>query len=380
MEFYFGSGTKINVNTEGVEKVKTLRALISDEIGKPTRRIELLAHNGDKLLDSTSLTDLDPQMPVTVFILPPAEPGTLLLTLEDHISFVSFAVFSADGARVLTGSWDCARIYDTNTGELQRTLQGHEDFVHAAVCSADGARVLTASCHSTTAKIWDANCGTLLFTLADLVFVTFAVFSIDGGRVLIGSRNGTATIWDVNTGELQATIEHLGEVCSAIVSADGVRLLTLPPYGRDTLGSEVSLWDAKTSTRPNLLALRLGVSFAVLSTDGTRVLFVHRLTAEICDITTLDFNIPVGEVEITFEEHASVVTSGAFSADNARVITGCRNGTAEIWDASTGTLQITLQGHVNAVMSAVFSADGARALTASCDKTAKVWQAALSED
>ena len=95
MEFYFGSGTKINVNTEGVEKVKTLRALISDEIGKPTRRIELLAHNGDKLQDSTSLTDLDPQMPVTVFILPPAEPGTLLLTLEGHTEVVSSAVLMA---------------------------------------------------------------------------------------------------------------------------------------------------------------------------------------------------------------------------------------------------------------------------------------------
>ena len=66
---------------------------------------------------------------------------------------------------MLTGYFDgTAKIWDANSGTLQLTLQGRADGVSSAVFSADSAVVLTGSWDN-TAKIWDASNGTLQLTL-----------------------------------------------------------------------------------------------------------------------------------------------------------------------------------------------------------------------
>ena len=75
-----------------------------------------------------------------------AASGQELRVLRGHESRVSSAVFSPDGARVLTASDDnTARLWDAASGQELRVLRGHEDTVNSAVFSPDGARVLTAS-------------------------------------------------------------------------------------------------------------------------------------------------------------------------------------------------------------------------------------------
>ena len=419
MEFFFGGGTKIDVSIEGVEKVETLRARIGEELGKPTRRIELLAHSGDKLLDSTCLTDLDPEMPVMVFILPPVEPGTLLFTLEGHTDQVISAVFStdgdrvltgsldgtakiwdantgtqqvtlvhpeyapvlsavfsADGARVLTGSHDCtAKIWDAHSGTLQITLEGHVRLVHSAVFSADGARALTGS-FDRTAKIWDANTGKLQGTLEGHEGeVTSAVFSADGARVLTGSMDCTAKIWDASTGTLQITLQgHKGPVLSAVFSADGARVLT------GSVDKSAKIWDLSNDKVITFSRFLDGLNSAVFSPDGTRMLTVF---AEWFDDVEDDqlwtakiFGVSSGLLQTTLWGHQGIVRSAVFSADGAHVITGSIDRTAKIFDAWTGTQLFTFGRHDAGVFSAVFSADGYRVLTGSMDKTAKIWQGA----
>ena len=70
------------------------------------------------------------------------------------------AVFSPDGARVLTASEDgTARLWDAATGAETAVLRGHEERrCVSAVFSPDGARVLTAS-DDGTARLWDAATG-----------------------------------------------------------------------------------------------------------------------------------------------------------------------------------------------------------------------------
>ena len=70
---------------------------------------------------------------------------TTPLATFQHEGEVRSAVFSPDGARILTASADrTARLWDGGSGKLLATFQ-HEGEVTSAVFSPDGARILTAS-------------------------------------------------------------------------------------------------------------------------------------------------------------------------------------------------------------------------------------------
>jgi WD40 repeat protein len=118
-------------------------------------------------------------------------------------------VFSPDGQRILTASWDqtaswdkTARVWDLS-GKLQATLQGHTGTVTSAVFSPDGQCILTAS-DDQTARVWDLS-GKLQATLQGHTgIVTSAVFSPDGRRILTASDDSTARIYLVRVEDLLA--------------------------------------------------------------------------------------------------------------------------------------------------------------------------------
>ncbi|BAY42854.1 WD-repeat protein [Scytonema sp. HK-05] len=79
--------------------------------------------------------------------------GKLLADLKGHQNTVTSAVFSRDGQRIVTASWDgTAKVWDTN-GKLLAELKGHQDLVTSAAFSRDGQRIVTAS-NDGTAKVW----------------------------------------------------------------------------------------------------------------------------------------------------------------------------------------------------------------------------------
>ena len=71
--------------------------------------------------------------------------------------------------------------------------------------------------------------------------------------------------------------------------------------------------------------------------------------------------------------HPNLVRSVKFSPDRSKILTGCQDHKARLWDASTGSLIRDFIGHTNTVRGAAFSPDGSRIATGSYDSTAKVW-------
>ena len=102
------------------------------------------------------------------------------------------AVFSADGAAVLTASDDgTAKLWNPATGECTQNWTGHGGAVYSAAFSADGAAVLTAS-DDRTAKLWNPATGECAQTLTG-----------HGG-------DGTAKLWNQATGESTQTFTGHG--------------------------------------------------------------------------------------------------------------------------------------------------------------------------
>ncbi len=142
------------------------------------------------------------------------------------------AVFSPDGARIVTASSDnTAKVWDARTGAKLVDLAGHTDTVNSAVFSPDGARILTASLDNTS-KVWDARTGAKLADLAGHVsFVNSAVFSPDGARI---ARTG-AKLFDL--------AGHTSSATSAVFSPDGARIVTASE------DKTAKVWDVHLETR-----------------------------------------------------------------------------------------------------------------------------------
>jgi hypothetical protein len=71
--------------------------------------------------------------------------------------------------------------------------------------------------------------------------------------------------------------------------------------------------------------------------------------------------------------HPDAVTSVAFSPDNRRIVSGCWDNTARIWDVTSGRMLRQLIGHTDTVEKVAFSPDGHTIATPSRDGTVRLW-------
>jgi WD40 repeat protein/serine/threonine protein kinase len=275
---------------------------------------------------------------------------------------VVYVVFSPDGARILTASWDkTAKLWDAASGRLIRVF-AHQGAVNTAMFSPDGARILTASSDK-TARLWDAASGKLIASFGHQDEVNAAAFSPDGARILTASSDKAARLWDAGSGKLVASYEHQAPVYHATFSPDGTRILTA---SRDRTAK---LWDAASGKRIASFDHQDTVYDAEFSPDGA-----HIVTAS-TDRTAKLWDTASGKLISSFE-HQDAVEDAVFSPDGAEILTASADKTAKLWDAASGKL-IASFAHPESVQNATFSPNGAQVVTASWwDKNVKVWEVA----
>ncbi len=85
-------------------------------------------------------------------------------TLAGHMMEVNGALYSPDGEKILSFSYDkTIKEWDVGTGECIKTMTGHKKSVNKAEYSKDGKRILSDSLDGTI-KEWDVNTGKCLKT------------------------------------------------------------------------------------------------------------------------------------------------------------------------------------------------------------------------
>jgi len=276
----------------------------------------------------------------------------------DHHDNVCSVVFSPDGKKVLTASWDnTAKLWDLN-GKCLLSIPGHSARINSAVFSPDGNSILTAS-NDKTARLWDLNgkCRTI-FSVDTSEFIS-AIFSPNGQTILSTSTDLTAKLWDLS-GNCLATLKgHEENIRSAIFSPDGKFVLTA------SWDNTAKLWNLSGKCLATFTGHKSFIVTANFSPDGKNILTASwDKTAKLWDLK--------GKCLQTFNGHDAFVLSAIFSSDSKTVLTNSGDKTSKLWNLK-GKCLTTFSGHSDYVSTAVFSSDGNKILTASVDKTAKIW-------
>jgi WD40 repeat protein len=294
--------------------------------------------------------------------------------LRGHTSYIYSAVFSPDGTKVLTGSWDFSiKLWDVATGTLENTFWGEKRAVNAVAFSPlypTDAKFLSSN-EAGTVNLWDITTGEVVKTFKSQRGYDNAVaFLPNGQKVLTISPENNVILWDIATQKAEKTfVGHTDTIMSIAVSPNGQKLLT------GSKDCTAKLWDIKTE--------KLEKTFDKHKSWVTNAVFspifdenneeTHQILTGSYDKTALLWDIQTGEVVQAFSGNLGEINDVAFSPDGQQIATASYNKTVKLWDKTTGQVQKVLNGHTETVPSVAFSPDGSKLLTCSADKTAKIW-------
>ncbi|MCL2135306.1 MAG: AAA family ATPase, partial [Candidatus Bathyarchaeota archaeon] len=294
------------------------------------------------------------------------ETENCIHTFTGHTQRVRSAVYSRDGKRILSASYDCTvKEWDRETENCIHTFTGHTDIVQDVVYSADGSRILSAS-YDGTVKEWDRETEICIHTFkidSASDRVNSVRYSLDGTCILATNRKGTIEEWLIKNVTLRHTYAvngHKQNTCSAVYSRDGKRILSASYDGT------VKEWDRETEncihTYPDQMdsgEWSAEVRSAVYGGKNDEYI----LSAS-HDGTVKEWNRTTEKCVCTFKGHDHWVRSAVYSDDWKYVLSASEDGTIKEWDRETQICLRTFKGSPNWVRNVVLSDDGCRVLTA----------------
>lgn len=310
---------------------------------------------------------------------------TELQTIAAHTQQMPFVVFSPDGKRLVTSSWDKTMkvwnadaakelralplreigqsasfspkgdrlalgfwvsdsthpaeidVIDTATWKPLRSLRGHDGAVYGIAIDPTGRHIASAG-QDRAVRVWEVSSGAVLHTFRSEEAPFSAVAFNHDGRILAGgigdvdeiplSRVGKVMLWDVGSGQTLHTLTgHEGAVATIAIRPDGDQLAS---GSRD---QTIRIWEVKSG---KLLRILRG--------------------------------------------HTSRISWLRYNARGDRIASCSHDGSVRMWDAESGQLLRTLRGHTGPVNCLAFNPTGDRLASAGIDGKVKLWNPDLDPD
>jgi WD40 repeat protein len=351
--------------------------------------------------------------------------------MDGHTGAILHATFSADGARVATGSRDgTARVWDVDpagmpvlyhparvTGigyEADRLLTCSRDMLHIRdgngrvvkdiqllsplVWWGHGEGRVAVSCKDELAAVLYDLDGRELARLKHDGIMNGVEVSPKGDVVVSFSSDQSAKLWD-GRGKQCAKLDHPQGVGSAAFSADGslvlttaddrqARVWTAQGKLQATFPVPEEIWYCLFSPRGDrIVGIPVKDAEPPVWTSGGQV--VAQLAGHEGPVRAAVFS-PEGDAIVTASTdgtarlwdadgrsgpvlpHPDEVHKGAFLPGGKGVVTTCKDGAVRHWDRE-GRLLAVMRGHVKPVWFVECTADGAMVATASEDTTVRLW-------
>ena len=315
-----------------------------------------------------------PAVPAAIEAALISRPGFVLdRTFKGHTSWVTSVVFSKDGQRLASGSWDqTIKFWDVPTGQEIDTLGRKMKEVQALALSRDG-HWLAAENSSDTVMLWDATTGTEVRTLPSnkalgplgTNFVYSIAFSPDGRWLASAVDEKTVRLWDVHTGKaVRDLTTNRRAVIYAAFSPDGRWFAS----GDDD--KSIRIWDASTGEQIRRLTGHRKPIYAVAFSPNGRW-----LASASADKTIKVWDVAEGREVYTLSGHGGSVTSLAFSPDGRWLASGSWDKTVKIWNVESGREVQTLGGgHDHSIYTVAFDSRGRWLASGSEDGSISLWR------
>jgi WD40 repeat protein len=305
--------------------------------------------------------------------------------LEAHPGKVKALAFSADGRLLASGSEDrIVRVWDAQTGSLLQSLAGHTGRVGVVVFTPDGKLLVSAS-DDQTLKAWDVGTGTLVrsiqVTTEGINGLSSIAFSPDGKR-MVTTLGAAVGLWDVSDWRLVETFttteSHTsGEMTmccgstalTARFDATGKMIISAHEDGT------IKVWDPQ---QRSLIPSPQGNLIRTLSTNERNESFALSpdetvLVANGGSDAPKLWQWASGKPLRSLGDEASYVHNVAFSPDSRIIATSDIGGTILLWNVSSGKLLREFDGGYSSDDALAFGPDGTRLASGGDNQNIIMW-------
>lgn len=289
-------------------------------------------------------------------------------------SILATAFSPASSSRLATGSGDStARIWDCETGTPLFTLKGHTGWVLAVAWSPDDGMLATGSMDSTV-RLWDPATGQALGTalkghtkwITSIAWEPYHLREPGRPRFASASRDFTIRIWDAVSKHTDfALTGHTG--CVSCVKWGGKGWIYSASHDRT-----IKIWDATTSSKGTLVHTLTShahwVNHLALSTDFVlrTGFYDHNGTKSVPETIS-------GKRQKARERYEAALASTPDGVE--RLVSASDDCTMYLWSPTTNKPLARMLGHQKQVNHVTFSPSSHLIASAGFDNHIKLWRA-----
>ena len=326
--------------------------------------------------DSTTLARITTDKTIQLFDI---ETGDILLTLTGYLGSINSLALSADGTTLATAPDNkMIQLWDMRTRRYKATIHT-ESPLYSMVFSPDST--MLASGVKEDILLWDAKTQQHKATLTGHKNDVRAVVFSPNGQTLASCARNMIRLWDVHTAEHKITLQgHASHINSIAFSPDGKTLASGSGFWDDN-DKTIRLWDTKTGE--HRATMKWAITSLAFSPNSTILASASR------DATIQLWQVETGKRMQTLKAYPDnvnmdniVIYGIAFSPDGKYLVSANKDRFTSrnvsyliyVWDIESEKRVKTLTGHSDSITSLAYSADGATLVSGSKDGTVLLWE------